>query len=92
MTWLTVEARRFALAGLPLGHSSPAARIKRCLKKVVVEAAHQSLSNATILRLVQRLRRTMRNIWVLTQAETIFLIAGITLIAGGGVWAAALPG
>ena len=34
----------------------------------------------------------MRNIWVLTRAETLFLIAGITLIAGGGVWAAAVPG
>jgi hypothetical protein len=34
----------------------------------------------------------MRNIWILTRTETIFLIAGITLIAGGGVWAAALPG
>jgi hypothetical protein len=50
------------------------------------------MSNATILRLVQRLRRIMRNTWILTRAETIFLIAGITLIAGGGVWAAALPG
>jgi hypothetical protein len=58
----------------------------------LVEAVHQSLSNATILRLVQRLRRIMRNTWILTRAETIFLIAGITLIAGGGVWAAALPG
>jgi hypothetical protein len=66
--------------------------MKQCLKKVLVEAVHQSLSNATILRLVQRLRRIMRNTWILTRAETIFLIAGITLIAGGGVWAAALPG
>jgi len=66
--------------------------MKQCLKKVLVEAVHQPLSNATILRLVQRLRRIMRNTWILTRAETIFLIAGITLIAGGGVWAAALPG
>jgi hypothetical protein len=66
--------------------------MKQCLKKVLVEAVHYSLSNATILRLVQRLRRIMRNTWILTRAETIFLIAGITLIAGGGVWAAALPG
>ena len=66
--------------------------MKQCLKKVLVEAVHESLSNATILRLVQRLRRIMRNTWILTRAETIFLIAGITLIAGGGVWAAALPG
>jgi hypothetical protein len=66
--------------------------MKQCLKKVLVEAVHKSLSNATILRLVQRLRRIMRNTWILTRAETIFLIAGITLIAGGGVWAAALPG
>ena len=66
--------------------------MKQCLKKVLVEAVHQSLSNATILRFVQRLRRIMRNTWILTRAETIFLIAGITLIAGGGVWAAALPG
>jgi hypothetical protein len=66
--------------------------MKQCLKKVLVEAVHQSLSNATILRLVQRLRRIMRNTWILTRAETMFLIAGITLIAGGGVWAAALPG
>jgi hypothetical protein len=66
--------------------------MKQCLKKVLVEAVHKFLSNATILRLVQRLRRIMRNTWILTRAETIFLIAGITLIAGGGVWAAALPG
>ena len=66
--------------------------MKQCLKKVVVGAVHYSLSNATILRLVQRLRRIMRNTWILTRAETMFLIAGITLIAGGGVWAAALPG
>jgi hypothetical protein len=34
----------------------------------------------------------MRNIWILTRAEALFLIAGMTLIAGGGVWAAVLPG
>jgi len=32
----------------------------------------------------------MRNNWTLTRAETILLIAGMTFIAGGAVWAAGL--
>ena len=30
----------------------------------------------------------MRNNWVLTRVETLMLIAGVTLVAGGAVWAA----
>jgi hypothetical protein len=30
----------------------------------------------------------MRNNWILTRAETLMLIAGMTLMAGGAVWAA----
>ena len=30
----------------------------------------------------------MRSNWLLTRAETILFMAGITLIAGGAVWAA----
>jgi hypothetical protein len=64
-----------------------------CPKKVAVEAVHQSLSNASrpiLFWAVQRLRRTMRNNWILTRAETILFIVGITFIAGGAVWAAGL--
>jgi hypothetical protein len=30
----------------------------------------------------------MRGDWVMTRAETMLFIAGITLMAGGAVWAA----
>jgi hypothetical protein len=30
----------------------------------------------------------MRNNWILTRLETLMLIAGVTLVAGGVVWAA----
>ena len=32
----------------------------------------------------------MRGNWLLTRAETILFLAGITLIAGGAVWAAGI--
>ena len=32
----------------------------------------------------------MRSDWLLTRAETILFMAGITLIAGGAVWAAGI--
>ena len=32
----------------------------------------------------------MRNNWILTRAETILFIAGVTLVAGGAVWAAGI--
>jgi hypothetical protein len=36
------------------------------------------------------LRRNMRGDWILTRAETMLFIVGISLIAGGAVWAAGL--
>lgn len=83
-----MRRRAFLLDIAPLQTSKD----EPCLKKVAIKAFHQLLSNATTLRLAQWLRRIMRNTWlVLTRAETIFLIAGLTLIAGGGIWAEALP-
>jgi hypothetical protein len=32
----------------------------------------------------------MRNNWILTWVETVFLIAGVTLMAGGAMWATAI--
>ena len=32
----------------------------------------------------------MRNDWVLTRAEAMLFLAGVTLIAGGAVWAAGI--
>ena len=34
-------------------------------------------------------RRTMRNNWILTPAETVIFIAGVALLAGGAMWARA---
>jgi hypothetical protein len=31
----------------------------------------------------------MRNNWILTKAETVIFIAGVTLLAGGAMWATA---
>jgi hypothetical protein len=32
----------------------------------------------------------MRKNWILTRAETVIFIAGVTLLAGGAVWASAV--
>jgi hypothetical protein len=32
----------------------------------------------------------MRNNWILTPLETAIFIAGVTLLAGGAMWAAAI--
>jgi hypothetical protein len=32
----------------------------------------------------------MRNSWILTRTEIFLLIAGVTLMAGGAVWATSL--
>jgi hypothetical protein len=32
----------------------------------------------------------MRNNWILTRAETVIFIAGMTLLAGGAMWATAV--
>ena len=32
----------------------------------------------------------MRNNWILTRLETMLFIAGVTLMAGGAVWATAI--
>jgi len=32
----------------------------------------------------------MRKNWILTRAETVIFIAGVTLLAGGAVWATAI--
>jgi hypothetical protein len=39
---------------------------------------------------IQRLRRAMRNNWIMTRLETAIFITGVTLLAGGAVWAAAI--
>ena len=32
----------------------------------------------------------MRNTWIMTRLETAIFITGVTLLAGGAVWAAAI--
>jgi hypothetical protein len=32
----------------------------------------------------------MRNNWILTPVETVILIAGVALLAGGAMWATAI--
>jgi hypothetical protein len=52
------------------------------------EAPHQArISMPQSASRIDHTRCTMRNNWILTPAETVIFIAGMTLLAGGAMWA-----